>query len=139
MKLAAAMTAVLGTAAGGIGMLLPDASAPYLIGHVVINQLHPAEVTNTVSTYAAVTPMKEEALRDWVARLPYREDGTHIVVLYGEGHPVPDPSGATSLAQADWIASSGPAEWRVVRQGATVVSVHAGEASRSPATLPPPF
>ncbi|MEM1360248.1 MAG: hypothetical protein AAGF94_00840 [Pseudomonadota bacterium] len=129
MKLAVTVTAMLGTAAGGIGLLLPDASAPHRIGHVVFAQGAFSNASDMVSTYAAMEPMKEDALRNWAAGLPYREGGVHIIVVYDQGNPVPDPSGAESLAQADWIASSGQAQWRILRQGASVVSFYASGGS----------
>ena len=112
MKAALAGLVMIGTA-GSIGAVLPSPNAPYRIGHIAVPRVDDAGISDHVMTYAASAPMTRAEVTAWAGKVAWSRSGPSLVLVYAPGLPVPDPSRATSLRDALWIAERGPLHWRV--------------------------
>lgn len=128
MKLAIVGLVMIGTA-GGLGVVLPGADAPYRIAHIAVQRDDDASMSDHVFTYAASTPMTKAEVAAWAGRLARTRSGPSIVLIYAPGLPVPDPSSAGNLHDALWIAERGPLRWRIDidEDGAQRITERAGE------------
>lgn len=140
MKSALAGLVMIGTA-GGLGMVLPSPSAPYLIGHATLPRSAEAGVADHVFTYAASKPMTRGEITAWANRFSLSRHGSAVVLIYPPGVPVPDPAGARNLRDALWIAGRGTPVWRIeARHGRapSISRVAAEQTSPARRILPEP-
>ena len=104
---------VMIAAASGLGVVLPDAGAPYRIGQIALSQGGDTGRFDRIFTYAAPAPMTKAEVTDWAGRTARARGGPSVLLIYAPGLPVPDAARAGSLRDALRIAERGPLQWRI--------------------------